>query len=92
MTFSLGSTPRSLVKYNDQSISAITDIAASAKDAMVLIKTLTADGSGTTLSFVDGASSVVFDNTYKIYQFHYQSIHHPNQFIVFLQCSYCCLY
>ena len=40
MTFSLGSTPRSLVKYNDKSIAAITDIAASAKDAMVLIKTI----------------------------------------------------
>ena len=68
MTFSLGSTPRSLVKYNDQSISAITDIATSAKDSMVLIKTITIDDDST-ISFVNGASDVVLDNTYPIYLF-----------------------
>ena len=36
--------------------------------AMILIKELTASSSGT-LSFVDGASSVVFDGTYKQYIF-----------------------
>ena len=74
MTFSLGSTPRSLVKYNDKSIAAITDIAASAKDDMVLIKTLTASGDGT-LSFVDGASDVVLDSTYPIYVIKFINIH-----------------
>ena len=74
MTFSLGSTPRSLVKYNDQSIAAITEIAASAKDDMVLIKTLTASTSAT-LDFVDGTSDVVLDNTYPIYKFVYINIH-----------------
>ena len=74
MTFSLGSTPRSLVKYNDKSIDAITEIAASAKDDMVLIKTLTASSSGT-LDFVDGASDVVLDNTYPIYVFKFINIH-----------------
>ena len=64
-----------LVKYNDQSISAITEIATSAKDSMVLIKTLTADGSGTTLSFVNGASDVVLDNTYPIYLFKFIGMH-----------------
>ena len=68
MTFSLGSTPRSLVKYNDKSIAAITEIAASAKDDMVLIKTLTGSSSAD-LSFVNGASDVVLDNTYPIYVF-----------------------
>ena len=68
MTFSLGSTPRSLVKYNDQSISAITEIGASAKDSMVLIKELTASGDAN-LSFVDGTDDVVLDNTYPIYVF-----------------------
>ena len=39
-----------------------------ATGAMTLIKTLTASSSGT-LSFVHGASSVVFDGTYKEYIF-----------------------
>ena len=74
MTFSLGSTPRSLVKYNDKSIAAITEIATSAKDDMVLIKTLTASSSAT-LDFVDGTDDVVLDNTYPIYKFVFIAIH-----------------
>ena len=77
MTFSLGSTPRSLVKYNDQSISAITEIAASAKDDMVLIKEQTASSSAT-ISFVDGTSDVVLDSTYPIYLFKFINIHPAN--------------
>ena len=42
--------------------------------SMVLIKTLTASSSAT-LSFVDGASSVVLDNTYPIYLFKFIGIH-----------------
>ena len=42
--------------------------------SMVLIKTLTASSSGT-LSFVHGASSVVFDSTYPIYKFVFSNIH-----------------
>ena len=42
--------------------------------SMVLIKTLTASSSAT-LSFVDGASSVVLDNTYPIYLFKFINIH-----------------
>ena len=42
--------------------------------AMTLIKTLTASSSGT-LSFVHGASSVVFDGTYKEYIFKFIDIH-----------------
>jgi len=45
-----------------------------ATGAMTLIKTLTASSSGT-LSFVDGASSVVLDNTYKEYVFKFIDIH-----------------
>ena len=41
---------------------------------MTHIKTLTASSSGT-LSFVNGASSVVFDGTYKEYVFKYIDIH-----------------
>ena len=74
MTFSLGSTPRSLVKYNDKSISAITDVGAGAKDSLVLIKELTASSSST-ISFVNGTSDVVFDSTYPIYLFKFINIH-----------------
>ena len=42
--------------------------------SMTLIKTLTASSSGT-LSFVDGASSVVLDNTYPIYLFKFINMH-----------------
>ena len=42
--------------------------------SMVLIKTLTASSSST-LSFVDGASSVVLDSTYPIYLFKFINIH-----------------
>jgi len=42
--------------------------------SMTFIKKLTASGSGT-LSFVDGASGVVLDNTYKEYVFTFNNIH-----------------
>ena len=42
--------------------------------SMVLIKTLTASSSGT-LSFVNGASGVVLDNTYSTYIFKFINIH-----------------
>ena len=63
-----------LVKYNDQSVSEITEIGAAAKDAMVLIKTVTASSSAT-VSFVDGSDDVVLDDTYPIYLFKFINIH-----------------
>ena len=45
-----------------------------AKGALTLIKTLTASSSAD-LSFVDGASSVVLDSTYKEYIFKFYDIH-----------------
>ena len=45
--------------------------------SMVFIKKLTASSSGT-LSFVDGSSSVVLDNTYKEYVFIFKNIHPSN--------------
>ena len=76
MTFSLGSTPRSLVKYNDQSISAITEVGSGAgvTDDMVLIKEVTAS-SDSTIDFVNGTSDVVLDSTYPIYLFKFINIH-----------------
>ena len=42
--------------------------------AWTFIKKLTADDSGTTLSFVNGASDVVLDTTYKAYLFYFVNI------------------
>ena len=63
-----------LVKYNNNSISAITTPGALATGGMVLIKEQTASSSST-ISFVHGSSSVVFDSTYPIYKFEFISIH-----------------
>ena len=46
----------------------------SSAGSMILIKTLTASSSAT-LSFVDGSSSVVLDNTYPVYMFKLINIH-----------------
>jgi len=50
--------------------------------SQVLIKTITAS-SDSTISFVDGASSVVFDNTYPIYVFKFINIHPSNDQVSF---------
>ena len=63
-----------LVKYNNNSISAVTSAAAIPSGAMTLIKTLTASSSAT-LSFVHGSSDVVLDSTYPIYVFKFIDIH-----------------
>ena len=50
--------------------------------SMTFIKKLTASGSGT-LNFVDGASSVVLDNTYKEYVFIFKDIHPSDDAVEF---------
>ena len=50
--------------------------------ALVHIKTLTASSSGT-LSFVDGSSDVVLDNTYRTYVFKFINIHGATENILF---------
>jgi len=62
-----------LVKYNNNSISAVTSTGIPS-GSLVLIKTLTASSSGT-LSFVDGTDGVVLDSTYPIYKFEFINIH-----------------
>ena len=62
-----------IIRYNNQSISAIDDVSG-LSDSMVLIKTVTASSSAT-ISFVDGTSDVVLDNTYPIYKFVLIDIH-----------------
>jgi len=63
----------SIVTYNNRSIANISAIPGAAK-SLTHIKTLTASSSAT-LSFVDGSSDVVLDNTYPIYVFKYIGIH-----------------
>ena len=66
-----------LTKYNDRTLRNLTTAPASvtsAPGALVHIKTLTASSSSS-LSFVDGSSSVVLDNTYPIYKFEFINIH-----------------
>ena len=63
-----------LVKHNNNSISAITSAGNLAQGKMTLIKEQTASSSSS-ISFVDGSSSVVFDSTYPIYLFKFINIH-----------------
>jgi len=63
-----------LVKYNNNSISAVTATASMPSGSLVHIKTLTASSSGT-LSFVHGSNGVVLDSTYPIYKFEFINIH-----------------
>ena len=72
----------SLVKYNNNSISAVTSAASIPSGAMTLIKTLTASSSST-LSFVHGSSDVVFDSTYPIYMFKFINMHPASNDIFF---------
>ena len=63
-----------LVKYNNNSISAITTAGSIASGSMVLIKEQTASSSAS-ISFVDGSGGVVLDNTYPIYKFVFINVH-----------------
>ena len=65
-----------LITINDRGARVATTFGSLSQGGgnMVFIKKLTASSSGT-LSFVDGASSVVLDNTYKEYLFTFNNIH-----------------
>ena len=63
-----------LVKYNNNSISAITTAGQLASGSMILIKEQTASSSST-ISFVDGSGGVVLDSTYPIYKFEFINMH-----------------
>ena len=66
----------SIVKLNNRGVKNATAFGSGVTSlgSMVFIKKLTASSSST-LSFVDGASSVVLDNTYKEYLFTFNNIH-----------------
>ena len=63
-----------LIKLNNRGVRNVSAFGSVAPGSMVFIKKLTASSSAT-LSFVDGASSVVLDDTYKEYMFTFNNIH-----------------
>ena len=65
-----------IIRYNNQSISSVDDVSG-IDGSMVLIKTETAS-SDNTISFVDGSSDVVLDNTYPVYLFKFINLHTSN--------------
>ena len=65
---------RQLIKLSDRGVRNATAFGSLNTGSMVFIKKLTASASGT-LSFVDGASDVVLDSTYKEYLFTFKNIH-----------------
>ena len=71
-----------LVKYNNNSISAVTSAVSIPNGALTHIKTLTASSSGT-LSFVDGTDGVVLDSTYPIYVFKFINMHPATNGVAF---------
>ena len=65
----------SIVKLNNRGIKNATAFGSiTGLGSMIFIKKLTASSSAT-LSFVDGSSSVVLDNTYKEYLFTFNNMH-----------------
>ena len=63
-----------LVKLNDRGVRSATTYGSLGTGSMTFIKKLTASSSAT-LDFVDGASDVVLDDTYKEYMFTFKDIH-----------------
>ena len=64
----------SIVTLNDRAVRSVSAFGSVSGGSMVFIKKLTASSSGD-LSFVNGASSVVLDSTYKEYLFTFKDIH-----------------
>ena len=73
-----------LVKLNNRGVrSATTFGSITGLGSMTFIKKLTASGSAT-LSFVDGTSDVVLDDTYKEYVFTFNNIHPATDNVQFM--------
>mgnify|MGYP000424436657 CR=1 FL=1 len=67
-----------LITVSNNSLTAITAVPASVPTgALTLIKSITASSSAS-ISFVNGASGVVLDDTYKSYVFKFISMHNAN--------------
>ena len=63
-----------LIKLNNRGVRNVSTFGSVGGGSMTFIKKLTASSSAT-LSFVDGSSDVVLDNTYKEYLFTFNNIH-----------------
>jgi len=64
-----------LVKLNNRGVRSVTAFGSiSSLGSLIFIKKITASSSST-ISFVDGASSVVLDNSYKEYLFTWNNLH-----------------
>ena len=63
-----------LIKLNNRGVRNVSAFGSVVGGSMTFIKKLTASSSAT-LSFVDGSSDVVLDNTYKEYLFTFNNIH-----------------
>jgi hypothetical protein len=73
----------SIIKLNNQGVKNATAFGSiTGLGSMTFIKKLTASSSAT-LSFVDGASSVVLDNTYKEYLFTFNNMHPASDNVTF---------
>jgi len=72
----------SLVKHNNNSISALTSAGQLAQGKMTLIKEQTASSSSS-ISFVNGSGGVVLDSTYPIYLFEFINIHPQTDNVTF---------
>ena len=73
----------SIVTLNNRGVRSVSTFGSANAGSMVFIKKLTASSSGT-LSFVNGASSVVLDSTYKEYVFTFKDIHPATNNVGFL--------
>ena len=67
-----------LVKLNNRGVRNVSTFGSVTPGSMTFIKKLTASSSAT-LSFVDGTSDVVLDDTYKEYLFTFKNIHPSEQ-------------
>ena len=71
-----------LVKINDRGARSATAFGSVGTGSMTFIKKVTASSSAT-VSFVDGTSDVVLDDTYKEYLFTFKNIHPENDDMLF---------
>ncbi len=76
----------SLVKHNNNSISAVTSMASLSTGSMTFIKEINSNNA-TTTSFVHGSSDVVLDSTYPIYIIDLINIHNDTS-DVYLQFNF----
>ena len=64
----------SIVKLSNRGVRNVSEFGSLAPGSMVFIKNVTASSDGD-ISFVDGTSDVVLDDTYKEYIFTYNNMH-----------------